>query len=94
VGNLILDIEMELKNAIPSITLLYDPDITPDNFAVKCVSCALCCAKPSFANTKTYASQTQRGIWYRKLLQCAGCPWGSLYPHTYHFEKRGRSCRK
>ncbi|MCB5915388.1 DUF3029 family protein, partial [Lachnospiraceae bacterium 210521-DFI.5.19] len=47
-------IETELKNAIPSITLLYDPDITPDDFAEKCVICALNCAKPSFANHKMY----------------------------------------
>ena len=51
---MIVEIETELKNAIPSITLLYDPDITPDDFAEKCVLCALNCAKPSFANHKEY----------------------------------------
>lgn len=53
-GEMIVEIETELKNAIPSITLLYDPDITPDDFAEKCVICALNCAKPSFANHKMY----------------------------------------
>lgn len=53
-GRMIVEIETELQNAIPSITLLYDPDITPDDFAEKCVKCALACAKPSFANHKEY----------------------------------------
>ena len=39
-GEMIVEIETELKNAIPSITLLYDPDITPDDFCRK--MCDLC----------------------------------------------------
>lgn len=54
-GRMIVEIQTELNNAIPSITLLYDPDITPDDFAEKCVLCALNCAKPSFANHKEYS---------------------------------------
>lgn len=54
-GRIIVDVQKELhNNAIPSITLKYDPDITPDDFAVSCVECALACAKPSFANHKEY----------------------------------------
>lgn len=53
-GRMILEIQKELQNAIPSITLLYDPDITTDSFAEQCVQCALVCAKPSFANHKEY----------------------------------------
>lgn len=53
-GRMIVAIETELKHAIPSITLLYDPDVTPDDFAEQCVACALACAKPSFANDKAY----------------------------------------
>lgn len=53
-GEIIVELETELKNAIPTITLLYDSDITPDDFAEKCVICALNCAKPSFANHKEY----------------------------------------
>lgn len=53
-GEMIVEIQTELKNAIPSITLLYDPQITPDAFAAKCVACALACAKPSFANHREY----------------------------------------
>lgn len=54
-GRMIVEIEKELQKAIPSITLLYDPDITPDDFADACVECALACAKPSFANHKEYS---------------------------------------
>ena len=55
-GRMIVEIQKELwENAIPSMTLLYDPDITPDDFAKLCVECALACAKPSFANHKEYS---------------------------------------
>lgn len=66
-GEMIVEIETELNNAIPSITLLYDPDITPDDFAKKCVICALNCAKPSFANDKEY------GRLYRMPYGIASC---------------------
>lgn len=63
-GEMIVEIQTELKNAIPSITFLYDPDITPDDYAAKCVTCALACAKPSFANHKEYSKiyRTPYGI--------------------------------
>lgn len=63
-GRMIVEIQTELKNAIPAITLLYDPDITPDDFAEECVTCALACAKPSFANHKVYSKlyETPYGI--------------------------------
>ena len=54
-GRMIVKLQTQMKNAIPSITLLYDPDITPDDFAQECVQCALACAKPSFANHKEYS---------------------------------------
>ncbi|MBQ8622080.1 MAG: YjjI family glycine radical enzyme [Oscillospiraceae bacterium] len=58
-GRMIVEIEKELCNAIPSITLLYDPAITPDDFARSCVECALACAKPSFANHREYSKLYQ-----------------------------------
>lgn len=56
-GRIILELEAELQNAIPNLTLLYDPDITPDDFAEKCVQTALACAKPSFANHQMFKSE-------------------------------------
>lgn len=56
-GNIILELEAELQNAIPNLTLLYDPDITPDDFAEKCVQTTLVSAKPAFANHKMYKSE-------------------------------------
>lgn len=53
-GHYILDAEIELQEAIPSITLLYDEDITSDDFAEKALACSQLCAKPSFANMKDY----------------------------------------
>lgn len=56
-GHYILDAEIELQQAIPSITLLYDAAITPDDFAEKALQCALLCAKPSFANHAAYKAE-------------------------------------
>ncbi len=48
-GKYILDSEMESKEAIPSITMLYDTNITSDQFAEKALQCSQLCAKPSSA---------------------------------------------
>lgn len=32
-GRLILELEKELQNAVPNLTLKYDPEITPDAYA-------------------------------------------------------------
>ena len=53
-GEILLDCDYELQNATPSITLLYDPAITSDDFAARCARNDLACAKPSFANDTVY----------------------------------------
>ncbi|MFI3312888.1 MAG: YjjI family glycine radical enzyme [Eubacteriales bacterium] len=60
-GAIIVDIETKLQKAIPSLTLLYDPEITPRDFAEDCVRCELACAKPSFANHKEYSQLYPQG---------------------------------
>ena len=49
IGNLILDVDKELKT-ITNITLRYDTEITPEAFALKAVSGALKNTKPYFLN--------------------------------------------
>ena len=56
-GELILRAERELQDSTPNITLLYDPDLTEEDFAVHCVRTALDCAKPSFANHRMFLSE-------------------------------------
>jgi YjjI family glycine radical enzyme len=56
-GRLILEVEAELENAVPNITLKYDEDITDDEFMLKAIDCALHSAKPSFANHKMFVSE-------------------------------------
>jgi YjjI family glycine radical enzyme len=56
-GRLILEVEAELENAVPNITLKYDEDITDDEFMLKAIDCALHSAKPSFANHKMFKSE-------------------------------------
>lgn len=60
-GRYILEAEIKLNEAIPSITLLYDPAVTPDDFAELALRCALVCAKPSFANHPAYAARHPGG---------------------------------
>lgn len=56
-GRIILACERELQNSTPNITLLYDPAITPDDFATLCCETALDCAKPSFANDAMFRAE-------------------------------------
>jgi len=53
-GNIIIDLEKELQNAIPNMTLLYDKEKTPHSFAVKCIESSLICANPAFANDRMF----------------------------------------
>lgn len=62
-GRIILECERELQNSTPNLTLLYDPELTSDDFATFCTATALDCAKPSFANHRVYqAEQESYGI--------------------------------
>ena len=56
-GRLILEVERELEQAVPNITLKYDPEITDDDFAIEAVKTSLKSAKPSFANHKMFTSE-------------------------------------
>lgn len=54
-GRIILEVERELQNSTPNLTLKYSDD-TPDDFAIEAINTALSCAKPSFANHKMFSS--------------------------------------
>lgn len=49
-GSIIMKLQGEMQNAIPNISLRYDPAVTPDSFMKEAINCALLTAKPSFAN--------------------------------------------
>lgn len=49
-GRLLLMADAEVQNAIPNFTIKYDPEITPDGFALLCLKTAMRCANPAFAN--------------------------------------------
>ncbi len=53
-GRLILELVAELQNAIPNMTLRYDPAVTPDSFAELAVRTSLVSANPAFAHHPTY----------------------------------------
>jgi len=53
-GNIIIDLEKELQDVTPNLTILYDKDKTSNEFAVKCAEASLICANPAFANDKMF----------------------------------------
>ncbi len=55
-GELILKATQELNTMTPNITLKYDRDITPDDFALLAIETSIKVAKPSFANDKMFRS--------------------------------------
>lgn len=56
VGEIILELLGELQNVTPNMTLLYDENITPDEFAIKAIKASLESANPAFANLSYYKS--------------------------------------
>lgn len=55
-GRMIMEVSAELQDAVPNITMLYDPDITPDDYALAGIRCTLRTAKPSFANHRMFVN--------------------------------------
>jgi YjjI family glycine radical enzyme len=53
-GNIIIDLEKELQDVTPNLTILYDKDKTSNEFAIKCAEASLICANPAFANDKMF----------------------------------------
>lgn len=49
-GNLLLEVEAEVQNAVPNFTMKYEAGVTPDDYARKAIRCAMRCANPAFAN--------------------------------------------
>ena len=73
-GYLILEVEKELEQAVPNLTMKYDKDVTEDAFALAGVQCALHSAKPSFANHKMFSKElTEKYV----IASCYnGLPYG------------------
>lgn len=59
-GRLILEVEKELQNAVPNITVKYDEEITEDSFAKLCIDTTLKTAKPSFANHNMFVKDLSK----------------------------------
>ena len=49
-GRIILKLEKELQNAVPNLTLKYDPDITPDSYGELALYTSLYCANPAISS--------------------------------------------
>lgn len=55
-GRLLMQVEAELQNAVPNLTMRVSPE-TPDDFILAGVECALHSAKPSFANDTMFRKE-------------------------------------
>jgi YjjI family glycine radical enzyme len=53
-GRLILECEREEPKSVPNLSFLYDPAITPEDYALSAAETALISAKPSFANHRMF----------------------------------------
>ena len=70
----IFEAEAELQDAVPNLSMKYDENITPDDFTLKAINCALKCAKPSFANNKMFESELTKDY---VIASCYnGLPYG------------------
>lgn len=49
-GNLILEVEAELQNAVPNFTIKFDPAVTPDRYMEKAIGASLECSNPAICN--------------------------------------------
>ncbi|WP_026883892.1 YjjI family glycine radical enzyme [Clostridium akagii] len=56
-GELILKAIVELENPTPNMTIRYDKDITPRDFALMAAEACLRVSKPSFSNNKKYENE-------------------------------------
>lgn len=56
-GKILLELEKELENTVPNLTLLYDPEITPDDFALAAIDTQMAVAKPAFANYQAFKKE-------------------------------------
>lgn len=56
-GRLLLEVEAQLKQAVPNLTLKYEEGVTDDDFAIQAVKTALYSAKPSFANHRMFKEE-------------------------------------
>ena len=56
VGRLLMQVEAELENAVPNLTMRVSEE-TPDDFLLEGIRCALRSAKPSFANDSMFRKE-------------------------------------
>ncbi len=56
-GQIILELERELQDAVPNMSIKYDPAVTPDDYAEEAIKTMLAVSKPAFANHPMFVSE-------------------------------------
>ncbi len=49
-GRILLNVEQKVQQAVPNLTLKYDPEVTSDSFAEQALKTSLYCANPAICN--------------------------------------------
>lgn len=60
-GYLILQLEEKLQLEVPNLSLKYDANITPDDFAEKAILCSLKCGNPAICNNQAHKDTYEGG---------------------------------
>lgn len=75
-GKLILEVEKDLQNAVPNLTLKYDPEVTADEFGEQAIYTSLFCANPAICNyrlnSETYSCDYGISSCYNMLPVAGG----------------------
>lgn len=61
-GRILLKLEAEMQQAVPNLTLKYDPEVTPDDFAELALKTSLFCANPAICNDPANRVYDRYGI--------------------------------
>lgn len=56
-----MEVEEELQDTVPNLTIKYDQDITPDAFMEKAIGCSLKCSNPAICNDKANVNNYKGG---------------------------------
>ena len=80
-GKLLMELSAEMQLAVPNLSLKYDPEVTPDDFAELAVKTMLEVAKPSFVNHKMLVAEWGEDYAVASCFNCLRIGGGGLTLH-------------
>ena len=83
-GRIIMEVEAELEDAVPNISLKYDPQITDDEFALR---------KAEFCKPQDVCEGVDRRLCTCQLLQWTSVGWRFLYTLSLDTRQYCKTCK-